>query len=102
MVCSLFLLSLVTVLPETTAQTKKDPLKDEPHKELFETKCKKCHSLERIKEAHLTKEKAKEMVEKMREKEGANISKNEADSIYDYLGEYLVIPPSPPVAPPGL
>ena len=100
MALSLFLLSLVMMLPEGIAQSKEEPAQDDFHKKLFETKCKRCHSLERVKEAHLTKEKAKETVEKMRKKEGANISKVEADSIYEYLGEYIVIPPTPHI-PPG-
>ena len=98
-VCTLFFLSLVVVLPEVIAQSKEEPYKDDPHKKLFETKCQKCHSLERIKEAHLTGEKAKATVEKMSKKEGANISKEEAESIYGYLGNYFVVPPSPPVVP---
>ncbi len=99
-VCSMFLLSFIIVLPGVIAQTKVEPPKDDPHKKLLlETKCRKCHSLERIKEAHLTKEKAKEVVEKMRDKKGANISKDEATQIYEYLGEYFLIPPSPPVVP---
>jgi len=96
---SMFLLFL-TVLPEAIAQAKGEPPKDDPHKKLLlETKCQKCHSLEKIKEAHLTKEKAKEVVEKMRNKKGANISKDEATQIYEYLGEYFLIAPSPPVIP---
>ena len=99
MVFSLFLLSLAVVLPEAIAQSKEKPSQDNPHKKLFETKCQKCHSLERIKEAHLTKEKAKETVERMRKKEGASISKEEAVSIFDYLEDYFVIAPPPPVVP---
>jgi len=99
MVISLFLFSLMMVLPEAIAQSKEEPSQDDPHKKLFKTKCKQCHSLERIKGAHLTKEKAKETVEKMRKKEGANISKEEADSIYEYLGNYFIVPPSPPIVP---
>jgi len=98
MICSLsllFLLGLVT----TIAQAKEEASKDDPHKTLFEKKCQKCHSMERIKEAHLTKEKAKETVEKMRKKEEANISKEDAESIYNYLGDYFVLPPSPPIIP---
>jgi mono/diheme cytochrome c family protein len=98
MICSvslLFLLGLVI----TITQAKEDASKDDPHKKLFETKCQQCHSVERIKEAHLTGEKAKETVEKMRKKEGANISKEDAESIYNYLGNYFVVPPSPPVVP---
>jgi len=95
MICSLsllFLLGLVT----TIAQAKEESSKDDPNKKLFETKCQKCHSVDRIKEAHLTGEKAKETVEKMRKKEGANISKEDAESIYNYLGDYFAVPPSPP------
>ncbi|NOQ85577.1 MAG: hypothetical protein GQ554_01695 [Deltaproteobacteria bacterium] len=98
-VCTLFLLSLVIMLSGTSAQAKEEHPKDDPHKKLLETKCQKCHSLERVKEAHLTKETAKETVEKMRKKEGADRSKGEADKIYDYLGEYYIIAPTPPVAP---
>ena len=90
-----FLLMLVT----TIAQAKEKTPQEDPRKEIFEAKCQKCHSLERIKEAHLTKEKAKETLEKMRKKEGAGISKKEADSIYEYLGKYFVVPPSPPIMP---
>ena len=91
----LFLLGLVT----TIAQAKEESSKDDPNKKLFETKCQKCHSVDRIKEAHLTGEKAKETVEKMSKKEGANISKEDAASIYNYLGDYFVVPPSPPAVP---
>jgi len=38
----------------------------------------------------------------MRRKEDAHISKSEADYIYDYLGKYFVVPPSPPVVSPEL
>jgi len=98
MICSvslLFLLGLVI----TMTQAKEDASKDDPHKKLFETKCQQCHSLEKIKEAHLTKEQTRETVEKMRKKEGAKISKEEAESIYGYLGSYYVVPPSPPIVP---
>ena len=97
--CTLFLLSMVAMLYSRSAQAKEEHPKDNPRKKLFETKCQKCHSLERVKEAHLTRETAKQTVEKMSKKEGADISKDEAGKIYDYLGEYYLIPPSPPVAP---
>ena len=83
-----------TLAQATDAVTPKDP-----HRELFETKCQKCHSLERVKEAHLTSETAKETVERMKNKPGADISQAEAEKLYEYLGSYFVIPPSPPVAP---
>ena len=96
-VCALFLLSLITLLPEAKAQNTENPPKEGPEKQLFQTKCQKCHSLDRIQKAHLTQNTAKETVEKMSKKEGANISKGEADSIYKYLGDYFVVPPSAPV-----
>ena len=98
-VCSLFLLSLLTLLPQATAQIAENPPKEGPEKHLFQTKCQKCHSLDRIQKAHLTKETAKNTVEKMRKKEGANISKSDAESIYKHLGDYFVVPPSAPLTP---
>jgi len=93
--CMLLLFSLVTApLQGATAQAK-----DEPNAQLFQTKCQKCHSLERINEAHLTRDKARTVVEKMRSKEGANISQEDAKSIYEYLSDYFVVAPSPPLAP---
>jgi hypothetical protein len=68
-------------------------------RELFETKCQQCHSLDRIKQAHLDKERAREIIERMSKKEGANISEDEADVIYAVLSDYYLIPPSPPVVP---
>ena len=97
--CTLFLFSLVIVPSAAMAQTKEEHSKDDPHKKLFETKCQQCHSLQKIKEAHLTKENTKETIERMIKKQGANISKDEADKIYNYLGEYYLIPPAPPAAP---
>jgi len=97
--CFLFIGVLIGVPAEGTAQTKDSPPEVEQNKQLFESKCQQCHSLERVKEAHLTRDKAKVVVERMSKKPGANISKGEAESIYEYLGNYFIIPPSPPVAP---
>ena len=98
-VCTLFLFSLVIIQSGTSAQTKEEQSKNDPHKKLFETKCQQCHSLQKIKDAHLTKENAKRTTERMSKKQGANISKDEAAKIYDYLGEYYIIAPTPPVVP---
>jgi hypothetical protein len=98
-VCALFLLSLITLLPDAQAQNTENPPKEGPEKKLFQTKCQKCHSMDRIQKAHLTRDTARDTVEKMRKKEGANISKSEAESIYNHLGEYFVVPPSAPVPP---
>ena len=54
---------------------------------------------ERVKEAHLTIDMVKPTVDRMRSKPGADISQAEADTLYDYLSKYFIIPPSPPVVP---
>lgn len=95
----LFLSASLIGLSNLAAQSKDLPPKDEKNKQLFEAKCQQCHSLERVKEAHLDRDKAKTVVERMRKKPGANISASEAESIFGYLGDYFIIPPSPPVAP---
>ena len=101
-VFSLFL-SVVLIGPANlVAQSKDLSPKDEKNKQIFEAKCQQCHSLERVKDAHLSRDQAKTVVDRMRKKPGANISESEAESIFNYLGEYFVIPPSPPVAPPPI
>jgi len=97
--CFLFTCVLLVVPAKGTAQTKDPPPEVKQKKQLFEAKCQQCHSLERVKEAHLNREQAKVVVDRMRNKPGANISKRDAESIYEYLGNYFIIPPSPPVAP---
>jgi cytochrome c2 len=97
--CILFTGVLLALPAKGTAQTKDSSPEVEQNKQLFESKCQQCHSLERVKKAHLDRDKAKVVVERMRQKPGANISKGEAESIYEYLGNYFIIPPSPPVAP---
>ena len=98
-VLSLFLSVMLTGPGILAAQSKDLTPKDIENKQLFEAKCQQCHSLERVKEAHLDREKAKTVVDRMRKKPGANISESEAESIFNYLGDYFIIPPSPPVAP---
>jgi hypothetical protein len=67
--------------------------------QIFETKCQKCHSLDRVKEAHLTREMVKPTIDRMKSKPGADISQTEAETLYEYLSTYFVIPPPPPVLP---
>ena len=101
-VFSLFLSVILTGPGNLAAQSKDLSPQDEKNKQIFETKCQQCHSLERVKEAHLDSDQAKVVVERMRKKPGANISESEAESIFSYLGDYFIIPPSkpsPPVAP---
>lgn len=94
-----FALALVPFLSAAAAQTTDAAPASDPQQKLFETKCQKCHSPERVKEAHLTIDMVKPTVDRMRSKPGADISEAEADTLYDYLSKYFVIPPSPPVVP---
>jgi cytochrome c1 len=97
-----FLLFVAIVLSgpaNSAAQSKGLSPKDEKNKQLFEAKCQQCHSLERVREAHLSRDQAQSVVKRMRAKPGSNISESEAASIFEYLGDYFIIPPSPPVAP---
>ena len=98
-VCFLFIGVLLVAPVKGTAQTEDSPSEVEQNKQLFEAKCQQCHSLERVKKAHLSREQAKVVVDRMRKKPGANISERDAESIYEYLGDYFIIPPAPPVAP---
>ena len=97
--CFLFIGVLLVLPAKGTAQTKDLSPEVKQNKQLFEAKCQQCHSLERVKDAHLSRDKAKGVVERMRKKPGANISEGEAASINEYLGNYFIIPPPPPVAP---
>ena len=99
-----FLFLGVTVLaglPDAYAEEKEASPEKASQKELFETKCQRCHSLERIEKAHLNKDTAKQVVERMRKKAGSDISVADAETIYNYLGDYFTIPPSPPAVPPA-
>ena len=97
--CFLLTFALLFLPVKGAAQTNDAPPGVEQKKQLFEAKCQQCHSLERIKEAHLNRDQAKIIVERMRTKPGANISKSDAESINEYLGDYFVVAPSPPLPP---
>ena len=90
-------LILVPALPGPMAQPVEATA--DPHQKLFEAKCQKCHSLEKVKEAHLTREMIKPTVDRMKSKPGADISQKDADSLTAYLSTYLMAPPDPPVVP---
>ena len=98
-VCLIWGVTMLLGLPDAQAQKKEEPPNTPSQKKLFETKCQKCHSLDRIKDAHLTTDKAKTVVERMRKKAGADISPTDAESIYRYLGDYFIIPPPQPAPP---
>lgn len=90
--------TLVARLPGPMAQPADAPA--DPHQKLFETKCQKCHSLERVKEAHLTRDMVKPTVDRMKSKPGADISENDAVTLYEFLGTYFAVPPPKPAVPP--
>lgn len=97
--CLVFFAAMPLLAADDQVHEEKKPAGNSPQKELFENKCQKCHALERVRQAHLTRDRAKEVVERMRKKPGADISKADAESIYRYLGDYFLIPPSQPAAP---
>ena len=97
--CLLFLCALLALPAKGITQTKDSSPEVEKNKQLFENKCQQCHSLDRVKEAHLSRDQAKVVVERMSKKPGANISKGDSESIYEYLGNYFIVSPPAPVAP---
>jgi hypothetical protein len=56
---------------------------EEPHPGLFQEKCGKCHSLDKVVKAHQTKDEAEmeKIVERMAAKKGSGISQEEVDKI---------------------
>jgi hypothetical protein len=91
-------LVLVPVLSVSMAQTA--DVAADPHQKLFETKCQKCHSLEKVKEAHLTRDMVKPTVDRMKSKPGADISEKDAVTLYEFLSTYFAVPPPKPAVPP--
>lgn len=60
---------------------------EEPHKGLFQEKCGKCHSVDKVVKAHQTKDEAgmKDIIQKMAEKEKSGISKEEMEKIHQSM-----------------
>jgi DNA-directed RNA polymerase subunit M/transcription elongation factor TFIIS len=60
---------------------------EEPHKGMFQEKCGKCHSLDVVVKAHQTKDEAemKTIIERMAEKKGSGIKKEEIEKIHDSM-----------------
>ena len=98
-ICSLNLLVLLAVFMGSCTQDTQDVSNVTQERALIETKCQQCHSLDRIKQAHLDKDTTRQVVERMRKKEGAKISEDEAEIINNALGDYFSVAPSPPVVP---
>ncbi len=58
---------------------------EDPHKMLFDNKCSKCHSPDRIKKFPKNKKEMSETIKRMSGKKGANISQEELDAIDEYI-----------------
>ena len=70
-----------------------------PSRFLLQEKCSKCHTLDRIYEAHEKGKLTKETLKKMQQKEGSEITEEEVDSIYEGLNSFYFVSPQIPVAP---
>jgi len=70
-----------------------------PSRFLMQEKCSKCHTLDRIYEAHEKGQLTKDTLKKMQQKEGSGITEEEVDSIYEGLNSYYFVSPQIPVAP---
>ncbi len=69
-----------------------------PSRQMFEDKCTKCHTLDRVVQAHKNGTLNKETLKKMKKK-GADINEKEIESIYDAIGQFYYYAPTP--VPPG-
>jgi len=60
---------------------------EDPHKGLFQEKCAKCHSLDKVVMAHQTKSDAelREIIERMAKKEKSGIAKEEVEKIHQSM-----------------
>ncbi|MBN2332213.1 MAG: photosystem P840 reaction-center cytochrome c-551 [Deltaproteobacteria bacterium] len=58
---------------------------DNQHQQLFESKCSKCHALDRVKNAHQTKAQLSETIKRMAKKQGADISAEDLEALDEYI-----------------
>jgi hypothetical protein len=66
----------------------------DPNRSLFESKCTKCHTMERITKLHMKGVRAEEMqkvIDSMCAKEGADISPAEKKAISEHVGKYCTV-----------
>jgi len=68
-----------------------------PSRFLMKEKCSKCHTLDRIYDAHEKGQLTKETLKKMQGKEGSEITEKEVDSIYEGLNSYYFVSPQIPM-----
>jgi len=65
-------------------------LLSDPNRSVFEAKCSKCHSLDRVDQKHLTGETAKKIINSMCIKKGCDISDGERKKIEEFLRYYYL------------
>lgn len=70
-----------------------------PSRFLLKEKCSRCHTLDRIYEAHEKGNLTKDTLKKMRQKEDSGITDEDVDSIYEGLNAYYFVSPQIPMTP---
>ncbi len=70
-----------------------------PSRFLLKEKCTKCHTLDRIYEAHEKGRLTKDTLKKMQQKEDSGITDEDVDSIYEGLNAYYFVSPQIPMSP---
>jgi hypothetical protein len=70
-----------------------------PSRFLLKEKCSKCHTLDRIYEAHEKGNLTKDTLKKMQQKEDSGITEEDVDSIYEGLNAYYFVSPQIPMTP---
>ena len=70
-----------------------------PSRFLLKEKCSKCHTLDRIYEAHEKGQLSKDTLKKMQQKEDSGITDEDVDSIYEGLNAYYFVSPQIPMTP---
>jgi len=76
-----FVISVSGIAPPARAEEKKDA------KQLFESKCRICHSIKKAESKRKTKEGWRETVTRMKDARKAPITNDEAEMIIDYLSQ---------------
>lgn len=70
-----------------------------PSRFLLKEKCSKCHTLDRIYEAHEKGKLTKDTLKKMQQKKDSGITEEDVDSIYEGLNAYYFVSPQIPMTP---
>ena len=70
-----------------------------PSRFLMKEKCSKCHTLDRVYEAHEKGQLTKDTLKKMQQKKDSEITDEDVDSIYEGLNAYYFVSPQIPISP---